>query len=137
MNFHDTVFVDYSLPIPDYIPTVLKAFIAYEMFAGSFKTYDMYRALRYYEIDKDGFIYELDHFDFESNEMPEKYKMDFTKKVSIQTDVYTNEFEHEHDLPKAFKLEYDLFFDNGKITSTKLKMPTKEYVNGLQLYRSV
>lgn len=137
MKLHDTFHISYPLPIPDFLPTPLKNLVAYEIFAGSFKSYDMYQAMRNYEVNEFGYIYEVDHVSAGDPNPPERYQMPLNKKVTIFTYIYPSEFEGYESYTKSIKLQYDLLFKNGKIQSAKAVLPTKEYVNELQLYRCV
>jgi len=137
MDLYDTVYIDYPLPIPSDLPAVIRSYIAYEMFAGSFKTDDMYQALRNYEVDQGGQIFEVDHFHFESNGQPEKYKMDITKKLTIYTYVYPREFDSYEEVPERFRLEYDLYFEDGILIAADFIKPIGDFKNEFELHRSI
>lgn len=137
MKLYDTFYVEYPLPIPSFLSSKLKELIAYEISAGSFKCHDMYQALRGYEIDKEGNLYELHHSYFENDKLPYKHRMSTTKDVTIYTYVSPFEFDDYNEVSKSFRLEYIVSFQDGKVINIKNILPTQEQINAIQLHRSV
>lgn len=136
MKLYDTFYVDYPLPVPSFLSLKLKELVAYEISAGSFKCHDMYQALRSYEIDKEGSLYELHHSYFENDKIPYKHKMSITKDITIYTYVSPFEFDDYKEVSKSFRLEYIISFQDGKITDVKNVEPTQEQINQIKLHKS-
>jgi len=90
MGMYDSIFIDYPLPIENYIPKEYKNSIYYAIAADGFQTKDLDCALNSYYVSNDGKLF-LDIFDFSSAKMLERKPVYFHGHININTVVYLDD----------------------------------------------
>jgi hypothetical protein len=122
MKLPDYIYVDVNVPVPrnidpDFVPAV-RQFLK----TDPLKTLDLISALRFYEVDADGKLYEVNSARFYGKEGAERYSMTLTKTI----ECYAKVFRTEEDDSDFVNIRYSFVFNNGKLDEIRIKENANE-----------
>lgn len=143
----DYIYIDYPLPIADYVPAECRSLILRSIGEEGFQTKDLDCIMANFYISNDGLLYmeELSFFEDES-EKP-KIKQYYHGHMRVYSLFFTDDsnVEEWHGIQvrmagvgykdNSFMLEYDLKFTDGMLVNATMISPTKEKIN--ELYGSL
>jgi hypothetical protein len=120
MKLPDYIYLNINLPVSssvqeDYIPAV-RQFLR----TDPLKTLDLVSALRFYEIDSDGQLYEVDRARFYGKSEAKRHPMKIDKVVGCYAKVFKNEEEDDF-----INISYSLTFKDGVLEQVR----AKDYAN--------
>lgn len=126
MGLYDTIFIEYPLPIPEYIPSKFRSFIHSTISQDGFQTKDLDQTLDDYFISNDGRFYSCNYLNFDSPEISNYEPMYMHGHIKVHTIVRLDEESIYITPTNSFRLEYDLKFTDSLLISSTLLSPTIE-----------
>ena len=126
MGLYDTIFIEYPLPIPEYIPSKIRSFIHSTISQDGFQTKDLDQCLEDYYISNDGRFHICNYLNFDSPEISNYDPMYMHGHIEVHTIVRLDEESMYMTPTNSFRLEYDLKFTDSLLVSATLLSPTIE-----------
>ena len=143
MGMFDYIYIDFPLPIEDYILSKYKSLIIKSIGEDGFQTKDLDCVLANYYISNDGILYMEELSDFEDEKPRPKIKEYYHGHMKVYTGVYIDDtnLEDWHGIQvrmfgssyknNLINIEYDLKFTDGLLVKAKMIRPTEEEINEL------
>jgi len=126
MGLFDTIFIEYPLPIPEYIPSKIKSFIHSTISQDGFQTKDLDQTLDDYFVSNDGRFYSCNYLNFDSPDISSYEPVYIHGHIEVHTVVRLDEESIYLTPSNSFRLEYDLKFTDSLLVSATLLSPTIE-----------
>ena len=126
MGLFDTIFIEYPLPIPEYIPSKIRSFIHSTISQDGFQTKDLDQTLDDYFISNDGKFYSCNYLNFDSSDISSYEPVYIHGHIEVHTVVRLDEESIYLTPSNSFRLEYDLKFTDSLLVSATLLSPTIE-----------
>jgi hypothetical protein len=140
MGMYDHIYIDYPIPIADYIPSEYRSLMLRTFGEEGFQTKDLDCIMADFHITNSGLLY-MDHLSsFEDREQKPKIKQYFHGHMRVYTIVYLDDsnLEEWHGVEirmsgpeykdNVLFVEYDLKFTDGLLVEAVMVSPTKERI---------
>lgn len=121
MKFPDYIYIDVNVPVPNSVEPHLVPVVRQFLKTDPLKTLDLLGALRFYEVDADGQLYEINSARFYGKTEIERYPMTLNKTIECYAKVFVNE---EYD--DFINIRYSFRFIDGKLNEIKIKEQANE-----------